>query len=437
MLKNIIKRIIPSWLLVKYYGIKDKRSIKKKIKRCERMHRQTLSNVNQEFRRRPLRCVFFGLFDSIWKFDSVYNRMEKDSRFEPIILVCPVVNYGYENMIRTMDECYKSFSKKGYNVVKSYNKETGEYIDFRKELYPDIIIYTNPYKGLIDDRYYVTNCEDILTVYVHYGFNSAKAWDMLYHQFLTNAVWRYYVESEIHQEYVKRFSFNKGRNSVVTGYPGIEELISPDYVIKSNPWISERKTKKRIIWAPHHTIEPVGIINFSNFLRDADYMLEMATKYREQIEIAFKPHPLLRNKLYKKWGAERTEYYYHQWEIMDNTFLAEGEYIDLFLTSDAMIHDSGSFLIEYLYVDKPVMRVMTEEDMTKVLNSFALSCLNYYYKAYSQCEIEKFIQNIIIGADPLKISRTKFVRDFLMPKGGMPSENIINDIIDSIEHQRV
>ena len=63
--------------------------------------------------------------------------------------------------------------------------------------------------------------------------------------------------------------------------------------------------------------------------------------------------------------------------------------------------------------------------------------LNYYYKAYSQCEIEKFIQNIIIGADPLKISRTKFVRDFLMPKGGMPSENIINDIIDSIEHQRV
>ena len=55
---------------------------------------------------------------------------------------------------------------------------------------------------------------------------------------------------------------------------------------------------------------------------------------------------------------------------------------------------------------------------------------------YSLCveEIEKFILNVINGVDPMREKRTRFVNDVLMPKGS-PSQNIINDILDSIDNQ--
>jgi len=44
------------------------------------------------------------------------------------------------------------------------------------------------------------------------------------------------------------------------------------------------------------------------------------------------------------------------------------------------------------------------------------------------------VNNVINGVDPLKEQRTKFVNNVLMPKGS-PSQNIIDDILDSIDNQ--
>jgi len=41
---------------------------------------------------------------------------------------------------------------------------------------------------------------------------------------------------------------------------------------------------------------------------------------------------------------------------------------------------------------------------------------------------------VISGTDPMKEQRTRFIHDVLLPEG-MPSENILNDILDSIDHQ--
>lgn len=48
------------------------------------------------------------------------------------IIVCPVINYGYDYMIEEMDRCYILFKTKGYNVIKSYNKEEEKYLDVKK-----------------------------------------------------------------------------------------------------------------------------------------------------------------------------------------------------------------------------------------------------------------------------------------------------------------
>ena len=49
-------------------------------------------------------------------------------------------------------------------------------------------------------------------------------------------------------------------------------------------------------------------------------------------------------------------------------------------------------------------------------------------------DIEQFIQNVINGIDPMKEQRTQFIQETLMPEGS-PSQNILDDILNSIDHQ--
>ena len=120
---------------------------------------------------------------------------------------------------------------------------------------------------------------------------------------------------------------------------------------------------------------------------------------------------------------------------MSNTFIQEGDYIDLFLTSDAMIHDCGSFLIEYLYTNKPVMRMMNDISPESLYNDLALKALDVYYKGFNKEDVESFIIDIINGSDTLKQSRSDFINQYLLPPNGKtPSENILSDIIFSIDN---
>ncbi len=428
-LVNLYRSIIPEKIRGLLHSLKEYLQRFYLIFQVGYLQRRALRSLKGK---KILKCVFLALFDEVWKYDEVYRLMKKNPRFDPLILVCPIVNYGYDNMISRTNKCYTSFKSKGYNVVKAFDGV--RYIDVIKELSPDILFYTNPYQGLIDDKYYITKYTKLLTVYVPYYFGEWNNYKVMCNLLFHNILWRYYRETPYHYDYSRLYSLNKARNVVVTGYPGIERLLNTKIKPSANAWKDPGTKKKRIIWAPHHSIEENGSYSHSCFLRYFSFMIEVAKKYSGEIQIVFKPHPLLKNKLVMLWGKDKTETYFSLWGLMPNTSLKEGDYLDLFLTSDAMIHDSGSFIAEYLYTNKPVMRTINDIPLEKMYNPFALKCLDQYYKAYNEKDIEQFIQNVINGVDPLKEQRTKFVNEVLMPKGS-PSQNIIDDILDSIDNQ--
>ena len=431
--KNTILQLFKKLLKYPYYkfnSIKRKYQEKTLIESVPSLQKQCIKQLKDKS---PIRCLFFVVFHQVWKCDQLYKIMERNPRFEPLIIVCPRMNYGREAMLRTQNDCFSFFLKKGYRVIKAYNEITDKYI-YIKDMNPDVIFYTNPYHGLIDERYYIANFLDTLTIYIPYMFDNNNDVKSFHDQLLHNLVWRFYTESEIHVNYSKKNSRNHGRNVVNTGYPGIESYINSLYIPSEKDWKIKNKKFKRIIWAPHHTISPVGNVNYSCFLRYAGFMLEMADKYSDRVQFVFKPHPLLRDRLYLLWGKNITDKYYQQWESRQNCNLNDGFYEDLFMTSDAMIHDSGSFVIEYLYVNKPVMRTLNGIPVESMFNSFAMKCLDQYYMAQTENDIEQFVKNVINDVDPLKEQRTKFVNEVLMPKGS-PSQNIIDDILDSIDNQ--
>ena len=143
-------------------------------------------------------------------------------------------------------------------------------------------------------------------------------------------------------------------------------------------------------------------------------MLSLAEKYKDVIEFAFKPHPALKDKLYKfnEWGQERTEQYYEKWSTMPNTFLADGNYTQLFAQSDAMIHDCSTFSCEYLYTYKPVLFLL-KKTYSPLLTELGSSCLEMHYHAYHESDIEDFINNVVNNTDSLKEKRIHFVEHTL------------------------
>lgn len=146
------------------------------------------------------------------------------------------------------------------------------------------------------------------------------------------------------------------------------------------------------------------------------------------------PNAYLYVTLIDIWGKEKTDSYYNFWKIQENTIIADGDYIDLFKTSDAMVHDSGSFVVEYLFTKKPTMFIAYKEKAVKEdYSDFGISCVDMHYKAYQNSDIEEFIKNVVINEkDFRKEERSQFVdKNFGLVNEKPAAENIYNDIISS------
>lgn len=424
-----IESYIPNGLLKLYRG--SKRYMRREIQKVA--NKKALQKAKNK--KGPLNVLFMATYNSTWKYDSLYQQMLLDPIFNANILVCPVVNRGKGHMIEAMHTCCKYFEQRGYTYIKTYDEVTNTYIDAHS-FKPDIIFYTNPYKGLIDDKYYQDKFSKALTCYVNYAFNNHKhewGFNLPFHQFL----WRYYIECDSNLQDVKLVSPNKAANCVVTGYPMFDAFVNGTTTGKD--WKLNDSQHKRIVWSPHHTIDGRDdMIKFSTFLLYYDKMLSFAERYKDSIEIAFKPHPLLKVNLYEhpEWGKERTDAYYAQWANGENTTLVDGDYIDLFKTSDAMINDSGSFLIEYLYTQKPCL-YLNNYNRQEGSNVAALKALDSWYRATTEQEIEQFITDVVIeGKDTMEKTREAFYKEMLLPPNGCSvAENIVNDIKKALNKQ--
>jgi CDP-glycerol glycerophosphotransferase (TagB/SpsB family) len=164
-------------------------------------------------------------------------------------------------------------------------------------------------------------------------------------------------------------------------------------------------------------------------------MLEIAEKYKDDVQFAFKPHPVLKFKLINIWGKEKTEAYYKKWEELENAQLEQGYYMDLFKTSDALIHDCASFTAEYLYTGKPVLFMVRDPQVLSHWNPFGRKCFDMHYHAENTEQIEEFIKNVVLqGQDSMQEEREKFCREYLYPADGvMPSQKIMNFLKEELK----
>ena len=363
-----------------------------------------------------------------WKTKELYKAMVKHKRFSPFIGIsesCEVPDEKKEliHFLKNSGIPFVDLDKDTKNVFHAIS--------------PDIIFYQKPYDWVYKQNIQYWNHLKSSFCYVCYAFHSSDvSWSVNLPLF--DYSWQQYFENKlVASPYRLSLMNDKGKQAVVTGLPIQDQLMIPKEKF-TDPWKKQDHPKKRIIYAPHHTIstEHLSGLALSSFLENGELILELMHKYEDKVQWAFKPHPLLYAKLIKIWGKETTDRYYDEWRISENSQYENGEYDALFKYSDAMIHDCCSFTIEYHYTKNPAMFLLRQHGMEVTYNEFGQKAFDLHYKGYTKEDIEQFIQNVINGIDPMKEERETFYNEHLLPPHGKTAcENIINAILGVAEYK--
>lgn len=432
-INNILKKILPSFIisLLKPILISIKKEILNKL-----LFRLDLIKYNRNYKKQiqslkhkdKIRVVFFLLNVDTWKYDSIYRKMKNSKRYEPIVMICPITNKGDDFLLHEFNKSILFCKKEKYDFKEGLNFNNKTLLDVKKDINPDIVFFSNPNK-LTNREFLISNFKDTLSCYATYSYRISKYFAYEYDADLLNLVWLNFCETKYHKELSEKYARNKARNTVISGFPQFDLLTD---VSKVNIWKPQHKKLKKIIWAPHWTIRDFqnSTHNWACFLDYYEVFLKIAIEFRAEIQLAMKPHPFLRSVLEREdlWGVEKTNEYFNKWNQINNCQIADGDYIDLFKDSDAMIHDSGGFMAEYLVLNKPIGYTLNDRNIQDDLNEIGQELINNHYIINNEEELQNFIINVITDNDELKIERNNFIKNNLLFKEGEVSENILNEI---------
>ena len=427
-MKRRLKHILKKLGLLKYVQIALKTKVPEAIN-YKRLRKTQERLVEQCKQKEKINVVFFLYFSATWKYDRVYKLLFEDEAFEPYIVIIPMMVWDDDTMIREMNCTYQWFKDRGYSVYKSYDEQRDIYLDVEEKFSPDIVFYSEPYDATIEQYRSDIWYKKALLCYSVYGFNTTNMIQPLYNMWFHNIIWKNFTETQYSVEQARKYAHNQGENMVRVGAPACDVFLDTAYCPR-DVWHGTKL--KRVIWAPHfYTIDESydGWATFSIYYQK---MIELAEKYKDKIYFILKPHPYLKATLYKhkNWGQEKTDKYFEQWEKMENTSVMTGDYADLFMTSDAIMHDSGSFIMEYVFTKKPVLYLHKDKYFKRRWNDNTLKAFRTFYPAYDVKDIDAFLENVVLkGDDFLKENRIQFLNDTLLPPyGKSASKNIVEHI---------
>lgn len=365
----------------------------------------------------------------MWRSQGIYDFLRKDSRYRLNILISGFESFTKEENEKNISALKEYFKERAmdYCILDELNSNS-----IMQQWNPDVIFYPQPYANGYPPTIDCTSFKDRLMVYVPYGFMTIfKEWN--YNSFLHNYAWRVYYPTHIHKVNAENLSVCKGDNVRIVGEPHADDFINgiPKLIWKDDG------SKKRIIWAPHFQIRPNGMFNRPSFNWTCNVMVEIANQYRDKIQFAFKPHPRLYSELcnHPDWGETKTQEYYATWESMPNAQVETGEFIDLFKGSDALIHDCGSFVAEYMFVCKPCMFLThDEESVEQDMCEFGKKCFHLHNIGHNKDEVIRFIEDTVLtGNDEKHNEREIFFQQYLTPPNNKSTaQNMYEDMCISL-----
>lgn len=398
---------------------------------------------------------FIANYASTWIGDDLYRLLERSEEFEPYVFLMPNHASGQrrEEIMQEYSNHLSYFRTRNIHVLQTLDLDSGiQYTWEQIGIKPQLCIWLTPWFPLFGEGRFSLLAYPLNTIhtYIPYCFmipdneEGSFSYDQ-YDQLLHNITWKNFETCRIDIEIAKKYSFIKGRNAVYTGYPKMDAFYE-ESIDEEDLWdVLIKKTNnpkaKRIIYAPHHTVGKSEPIHFSTFAFNYMFMLEMAKKYQEKTVWVFKPHPQLKYKAIQEGifsDIEGWRIYEQRWRDLKNAEVAEeGMYHRLFKGSDAMISDSVSFLAEYLYVHKPLLRLTRKG---QYFNDFGKRLIKIHYSAEGtdKKKIENFLISVVLAEnDEKREERERFFEENLDYRKEERKDAAVNILDQLYEIKRV
>jgi len=399
------------------------------IPQALRHQRRTIRRIRKQGK---ATVVFIVSSLPMWRCLGLFDLLRADERFDVSLVLYPFPSFTPEQQVQAIDEL-EAYCDAHDMPYRDLSEEKNPGAVLRTTLRPDILFYQQPYNYLYGNDLDSPFFPDSLICYVPYAVRvSSGQW--VFRNRLSETAWRLFYPSLDFQEDASAILYNRGDNIRVTGEPMLDIFAAP---AGEDIWKPQDHNKKRVIWAPHFSIADEGLLHRDSFTWLSDCMREMTEQYADRIQFAFKPHPRLFSALcgHPQWGPEKTKAYFKRWEKEANTQLVTGSYVDLFKTSDAMIHDSASFSVEYHLTGKPV--IFTTRNLDAALagqNELGKAGVRAHYLAQSKEDIKNFLDKTVLGGeDPMKATRQAFCDHYLHNPGeGSVAENIYHEILTGL-----
>lgn len=397
---------------------------------------RTLSRLGKERKqnpRRKIRVAFLQLFATSNQNFRIFERMMASEDFDPYFIVYPdKLRYkeysqaSYKNTIDFLRGVY------GEERVLAGIDGLGRAVDYTSKF--DLMTTSNPYEQMAAKEFRVSwwtrrGIPSFYLSYFYLGKCYVTEWNLKL--LALSCFSRVYVENNSVIDLARQHQLIRGANCVLTGSVKMDGYAHV---------VPIKRTRKRIILAPHHAIESTPN-SAGAFLYYSSDILKLVKEFPE-IDFVFRPHPLLFQKMSGKqkitglskwgiWGEEKIARYLGVLRNMPNVIMSgNGDYMQEFADSDAMIHDCGSFSAEYLYTGKPCAYVWRKTiDVNRIFTPFGVKCINAHYIVHSPEDIRAFIRNVVIGGrDPKKTYRKLLAKREVMVGYPNASKKVMADL---------
>lgn len=398
--------------IIRFCGLKMSFINKKLAQRPD--YSQALRKLKDKYNKKEkIRVGFLVSENSKWNAESLYNLLEENENFEPVILITLyTTRHLKKDFTKTsVEDNYKFFERSGKRVLKVYDEAQEKYLNI-KDFDIDILFYQQPWG--IDFSQWITNVsKDSICCYYPYGISVLESPIEVrpFHEQL----FQYFIPNKETEKYLKKFAINKLDNLNIIGYPKLDIF---------NNLTQRKNDKKTIIYAPHHSWN--RRLRIGTFPQTGVPMLEYAKKHKE-FNWIFKPHPDLKEVLYKdkKFGKDFCDEYYKQWSEI-GVIYDKGNYFEQFMTSDILITDCDAFLLEYMPTLNPIIRL--DRLFSTKLSSLGKAILKGVYRVYSFKECCKVLEYLYNSPNDRLLEKRQEITNNILRKTRSASANIVKEL---------
>jgi len=368
----------------------------------------------------PITVSFVCHDPALWTmFESLYNAMEKDLRFYPQVIVLSKREDIKRRGTLCNAEMIKYCKKHRLNMVEGFDVSR---MKWRKPTHfdSDYLFFQTPYSFFSKAWSVARVSRRAKICHIPYGFGLFE-WDGFYTMNVPELFLKYtsfvFHENTTMQQSLKKRCGNKPWFSRVqtrvTGYPKFDYL---DYYKDLNGSVWRRgltPNVKRILWTPRWNTSEGNC----HFFEYKDFFHQFCSK-NKRIDFVFRPHPLCFQNFLKtdELSEKELENMRLDYASSSGMFIDESyNYQDTFLTSDILVSDTSSMLIEYFLTGKPIIYTYKLAATIDFGKEFAEG----FYWVKNEAELRETLNRLIQGKDPLFERRKRIIQDMIYrPEGG-------------------